>query len=103
MDMMNMLQQMQLAQQKIAEAQAELPNLAVTEVGGGVAVRVTITGALEIKSLSITPEAAEDREMLEDLLQTTINRAIASAQTMARDHLGRATQGLIPNIPGLGL
>jgi len=101
--MMEMLQKMQLAQQKLAEAQAQLPNLSVTEVGGGGAVRVTINGTLVLTTLSIAPEATEDREMLEDLVQSTINRAIVSAQTMARDHLARATQGLIPDLPGMNL
>lgn len=103
--MMQAMQQLQLMQQKMAEAQAALEHKTITESGGGGLVTVTVNGHRRIIKLEIKPEAisTEDREMLEDLLIATINKAMDSATTMANDEIGRATNGLMPDIPGLDL
>jgi DNA-binding YbaB/EbfC family protein len=105
--MMEAMQQLQLMQQKMAEAQAALENKFVTEEGGGGMVRVTADGLGRITRLELSPEAVsaagEDKEMVEDLLIATINKTIESAKVMANRDIGEATHGLMPNIPGLDL
>jgi len=103
--MMQAMQQLQLMQQKMAEAHAALEHKTITEVGGGGMVKVTVNGQRRLTKLELSPEAlaGEDREMLEDLLIATINKAMESAATMANDEIGSATQGLMPNIPGLDM
>ncbi len=103
--MMQAMQQLQLMQQKMAEAQAALEHKSVTETGGGDMVRVTVNGQRRITRLELSPEAlsVDDREMLEDLLISTINKAMESAAAMANTEIGDATRGLMPNIPGLDL
>jgi len=103
--MMQAMQQLQLMQQKMAEAQAALEHKTVTESGGGDMVRVTVNGQRKIIRLELSPEAlsGEDKEMVEDLLISTINKALDSAATMANDEIGNATRGLMPNIPGLDM
>ena len=70
-------------------------------------VRVTVDGLGRITKLVLSPEAvtaaAEEREIVEDLLIATINKAIEAAKQMANDDIGEATRGLMPNIPGLDL
>jgi hypothetical protein len=105
--MMQAMEQLQLMQQKMAEAQAALEHKSVTEEGGGGMVRVTADGLGRITRLELSPEAlaagAEDREMLEDLLIATINKTIEHSKNMANSDIGEATRGLMPNIPGLDL
>ena len=103
--MMQAMQQLQLMQQKMAETQAALGNRFVTEEVSGGLVRVTANGHGAITKLEIKPEAinAEEREMLEDLVITAVNKAIESAKAMAAHEMEQATGGMMPDIPGLNL
>ena len=95
------MRQAQELQAKLAKAQQELANTTVEVSSGGGAVKVTINGQQEIKQIKISPEAInpEDVEMLEDLVLTAVNEAIAKSQELAAQHLGKLTGGL--KIPGL--
>jgi DNA-binding protein YbaB len=64
-------------------------------------VTVTATGAGDIVSVKISPEAIDpdDPETLEDLVVAGVNEAIRNAQELAQSKLGGAVGGL----KGLGL
>ena len=96
-----MLQQAQKLQARLAKAQEELSNLTVEASSGGGAVKVTINGQQKIQSVKISPEVIDpdDVELLEDLVLTAVNEAIAKSQEAAAEHLGGLTGGL--KIPGL--
>ena len=96
------MRQAQELQAKLAKAQQELANTTVEASSGGGAVKVTINGQQKILSVKISPEAInpEDVEMLEDLVLTAVNEAIAKSQELAAQRLGKLTGGL--KIPGLG-
>jgi DNA-binding YbaB/EbfC family protein len=97
-DMMRQIQQMQ---SKLAKAQEELNTLTAEGSAGGGAVKVTISGSLEIRSLRISPEVvdAEDVELLEDLVVAAFNEALQKAQALQSDHMAGLTSGL--NLPGM--
>jgi len=97
----SMLRQAQELQAKLAKAQQELADLTIEASSGGGAVKVTITGQLKILSVKISPEAInpDDAELLEDLVLTAVTEAMAKAQELAAQRLGKITGGL--NIPGL--
>jgi DNA-binding YbaB/EbfC family protein len=97
----SMLQQAQELQAKLAKAQQELGDLTIEASSGGGAVKVTITGQLKILSIKISPEAInpDDAELLEDLVLTAVTEAMARAQELAAQRLGKITGGL--KIPGL--
>jgi nucleoid-associated protein EbfC len=97
-DMMRQLQQMQT---KLARAQEELNNLKAEGSAGGGAVKVVVTGALEIRSLEISPEVVDpgDVEMLEDLVIAAFNEALQKAQALQQQHMTGLTSGL--NFPGM--
>jgi len=96
-----MMQQAQKLQQRLAKAQEELANVTVDVSSGGGAVKVTANGQQKILSVEISPEAvsAEDVELLQDLVLTAVNEAIAKSQEAAAEHLGGLTGGM--KIPGL--
>ena len=96
-----MMKQVQKMQADMAKIQEDLANESVDASAGGGMVTVQVTGALEIKSIKIDPEAVDpgDVEMLEDLILAATNEALRSAQELANQRLGGITSGL--SIPGL--
>jgi nucleoid-associated protein EbfC len=97
----NMMQQAQQLQARLAKAQDELAKMVIEVSSGGGAVKVTIDGQQNIKSVKISKEVVnpEDVEMLEDLVLTGIKEAITKSQEAASRQLGALTGGL--KIPGL--
>lgn len=101
MNIGNMMKQAQKMQAKMAAMQEELKNEVLESSAGGGAVKVTITGDLQIRSIVIDPGAIDpdDVEMLQDLITAAVNEAIRSAQELAGARMGEITGGM--NIPGL--
>ena len=96
-----MMRQAKELQAKLAKAQQELAETTIEASSGGGAVKVTINGQQQIQSVKISPEAInpDDVELLEDLVLTAVNEAVAKSQELAAKRLGKLTGGL--NIPGL--
>ena len=88
-------------QEQLAKVQQELGEATLEVSSGGGAVKVTINGQQEVKSVKIAPEVIDpdDAEMLEDLVLTAINEAISQSQQLAAKQMGELTGGL--KIPGL--
>lgn len=108
MNMMDMFGKMKEVQSRMKDAQETLS--AVTETGesGAGLVKVTVNGLKNVLKIDIDPDliksnAAADREMLQDLIVAATNKAMSNVETKAREHLKQATEGLLPNIPGLNL
>jgi len=95
------MRQAQELQAKLAKAQEELSRTTLEVSSGGGAVKVIINGQQEIKSIKISPEVIDpdDVELLEDLVLTAVNEALAKSQELAAERLGGLTGGL--KIPGL--
>lgn len=99
--MMNkrMMRQAQQLQNRLAKAQEELESMSVEGSAGGGVVRITMTGKQEITAVVIEPEAAEDIDLLQDLVAAAVNDAFARTQQLAAEKMGAVTGGM--NIPGL--
>ncbi len=105
LNMQDMMARVQELQTRMADAQQKLRELETTaEVGGGM-VRVTMNGKQEVRKISIEKSVVtpDDVELLEDLILSAVNKAIDQSQKMAKEEMGSATAGLMPNIPGLDL
>lgn len=99
-----MMKQVQEMQKKMARAQEELAIETVEASAGGGMVTVVMSGSLEVRAVTIKPEAVDpdDVEMLQDLVTAATNEALRAAQDLASTKLGGATGGLdLPGIPGL--
>ncbi len=105
LNIQDMMARVQELQTRMNETQEKLRALETTvEVGGGM-VRVTINGKQEIKKIAIEKSVVspDDVELLEDLILSAVNKAVDESQKMAKEEMGKATSGMIPNIPGLDL
>lgn len=85
-DMMAKLQQMQ---QSAMKAQEDLYAQVVEGTAGGGAVKIEVTGGLQVESLKIDPEVvdADDIEMLEDLVTAALNEALQKVQSLQTQQL----------------
>ncbi|MBL6634051.1 MAG: YbaB/EbfC family nucleoid-associated protein [Thermoleophilia bacterium] len=101
MNQQKLMKQMQKMQDDMARVQDELTRETVSASAGGGAVTATVTGALELVSVEISPDAVdpEDVEMLQDVIVAAVNEAMRAAQELANQRLGAVTGGL----SGLGL
>ena len=95
----NMMRQAQRQLAQLQKIQEELEATTVTGTAGGGAVRVVMTGKQQVESVAIEPEAAEDLELLQDMIAAAVNDASAKAQELAADKMSIITGGM--NIPGL--
>lgn len=101
MNQQKLMKQMQKMQEDMARAQEQLAQETVSASAGGGAVTATVTGALELVSVEIGPDAVdpEDVEMLQDVIVAAVNEAMRAAQELANQRMGAVTGGL----SGLGL
>ena len=94
----NMMRQAQRQLAQLQKIQEELENLTVEGSAGGGVVTVTMSGKQVIESVTIDPEAAEDVELLQDLVAAAVNDALSRSQELAAQKMGPLTGGM--KIPG---
>ncbi len=96
-----MMKQVQKMQADMARATEELAGEFVEASAGGGAVKVTMSGALQVQQVVIDPNAVDpdDLEMLQDMVEAAVNEALRMAQELAAGKMARITGGM--NIPGL--
>jgi DNA-binding YbaB/EbfC family protein len=99
--MQQLLKQAQKMQQDMAAAQEALKDETVEASSGGGMVKVVVTGDLDIKSITIDPQAVDpdDVELLQDMVLAAVNEGLRSAQELAASKMG----GIAGGLGGLGL
>ena len=97
----SMLNQARELKSKLDKAQKELSNTIIEVDSGKGAVKVTIDGKQNIRSIKISPAVIDpsNAEKLEKLVLKAVSEAIAKSQKVAAKQLGGITGGL--KIPGL--
>ena len=95
----NMMRQAQKQLAQLQKIQEELETLTVEGSAGGGAVKVVMTGKQIVESVVIEPEAAEELDLLQDMVLAAVNDASNKAQELAAQKMSVVTGGM--NIPGL--
>ncbi|QMT33018.1 YbaB/EbfC family nucleoid-associated protein [Conchiformibius steedae DSM 2580] len=97
-----LMQQAQRMQDNIKKAQAELAQTEVVGEAGNGLVRITATCNHAVRAVHISPdliaEAADDAEMLEDLVLAALNEAHDKAEAATSARMSQFTQGLPPGM-----
>ncbi len=96
-----MLQQAQQLQARLMKMQQELETMTVEATAGGGAVTVVVTGQQKVKSIKISPEAVDPKDvtMLEEMVLAAMNDAMDKSRELAAKQMSSLTGGL--KIPGL--
>ena len=103
-NMSKLLKQAQDVQQQIEKVQNELSHLHVSAESGGGLVKVKVNGKQEVLEVNIDDEAMnEDKEMLEDLIVSALNKALVKAQSDSQEKMNSVTGGMMSGlkIPGM--
>ena len=100
-NMNSMIKQAQKMQDEITELQNDIEARDFSATSGGGAVEVVVTGAKNIKALTIKPEVVDkdDVEMLQDLIISAINEAMADVEKTTEEEMNKITGG--GALPGL--
>ena len=101
MDLNQLMKQAAEMQAQLAKAQEEAASETVQASAGGGMVTVTVSGALEVKEIRISPEAIDpdDPELLADTIVAAVNEGIRSAQSLMESKMG----GMMGGLGNLGL
>ncbi len=88
-------------QQQMEQVQTALASRTVEATSGGGAVKVVAKCDGTISAVKIDPQALNpaDAQVLEDMLVTAANQALAQAKEVSTAEMGKVTAGF--NLPGL--
>lgn len=103
-NMSKLLKQAKDMQEQIEEAQSQLSELIIEADSGGGMVSVKVNGKQEIIELNIDPDAiSEDKEMLEDLIISAMNKALSRSRADSQEKMNSIAGGMMGGmkIPGL--
>ena len=103
-DLMGMMKQAKVLQDKMQEMQDEVAALTLEGVSGGGLVRVTVNGKSELKTVRIDPSLLKPDEggILEDLIVAAYGDARGKAEAALAEKMRAMTGGLgLP--PGMKL
>jgi DNA-binding YbaB/EbfC family protein len=103
-NMQQLLKQAQKMQEDMIAAQESLKDEVVDASAGGGMVTVKVTGDLEVKAITIDPQAVDpdDVELLQDMVLAAVNEGLRAAQERAAAKMGGIAGGL-GGLGGLGL
>ena len=99
--MAQLMRQANQMQMKMKKLQDELALRNYDGSAGGGAVKVTVSGANEVKSVVINPDViqAGDVEMLQDLIAAATNDALKLAKDTSNKEMEKITGGM--QLPGM--
>jgi len=89
-------------EQQMKEIQAQLAVRTVEATSGGGAVKVTAKCDGSLAAIKIDPQALNpsDAQIVEDMILTATNQALAQAKEISTAEMGKVTAGM--SLPGLG-
>jgi DNA-binding YbaB/EbfC family protein len=83
--------------QKLAEGKEKLAGVTLSGEAGNGAVKVTVDGNRQVKSIDVAAEllAPDKKEELEDLLLTALNRALKEGENAWEAEMKNAAGGML--------
>ena len=102
-DLSNLMKQAQALQEKFKQTQDEVAERTVEAASGGGMIRVVVDGGMRVRSIQIEPAllAANDKDMLQDLIAVAINAGLERAQEMVTQAMSKLAPMGGLNLPGL--
>ena len=100
---MGMMGKLKDAQKKVEATKERLHTVLIDEASSDNKLKVTITANRTIKSIAIADELLQDKDMLEDYLILTLNKAIDKATNVHETEVAAVAKEGMPNIPGMDM
>ncbi|MBC6368278.1 YbaB/EbfC family nucleoid-associated protein [Algoriphagus sp. AK58] len=102
-DIMGMMGKVKEAQAKIKEVQARLVHLTAEGEAGAGMVKVFVNGERKVLKIQMDESllSPNDKEVLSDLIVAATNKAMEAIEQKIKAEMKSATEGMIPNIPGM--
>ena len=96
-----LMKQAARVQRQMEEVQAQLTARTVEATSGGGAVKVVARCDGTVAAIKIDPQAINpaDAQLLEDMVLTAVNHALAQAKEISTSEMGKVTSGF--SLPGL--
>ena len=102
-DMMGMMSKLKEAQKKVEATKERLHTVLIDEASNDNKLKVTITANRTIKSIDVDDALLQDKEMLEDYLVLTLNKAIVKATEVHEAEIAAVAKEGMPSIPGMDM
>ena len=102
-DLMGMMGKIKETQEKVEATKKRLDTVLIDEKSSDGLLEVTLTANRKIKNISISDDLLQDKEMLEDYLVNTLNKAIERATNVNETELAAVAKEGMPNIRGMDL
>jgi DNA-binding YbaB/EbfC family protein len=101
MSLGKLMKQAAKMQQQMEQIQASLATRTVEATSGGGAVKVSAKCDGSLASIKIDPQALNpsDAQIVEDMILTAVNQALAQAKEISNTEMGKATAGF--SLPGM--
>ena len=103
-NMSKLLKQAQDVQKQIEQVQNQLSDMIIESEAGGGMIKVKVNGKQEVLELSIDKTTLEeDKEVIEDLIVSALNKALSKAQADSQEKMNSVTGGMMSGlkIPGI--
>ena len=103
-NMSKLLKQAKDMQEQIEQAQSQLADLVIEADSGGGRVSVKVNGKQDCIEINIDTDAmSEDKEMLEDLIISALNKALSKSKSDSQEKMNSIAGGMMGGmkIPGL--
>ena len=94
-NMGNMMKQAQMMQERLQKAQDEIARMEVTGESGAGLVKVTMTGAHEVRRVEIDDTVfSDDKDICEDLIAAAFNDANRRVEEQSKEKMACVTGGM---------
>lgn len=102
-DLMGMMGKIKETQEKVEATKKRLDTVLIDEKSSDGLLEVTLTANRKIKNITVSEDLLQDKEMLEDYLINTLNKAIEKATNVNEAELAAVAKEGMPNIPGMDM
>ena len=102
-DISGMMDKLKEAQRKIEETKVRLNTVLVDGEAGNGVIKVTVTANREIRTINISDDLMNEKEVLEDYLIIALNKALEKANAINEAEMAAAAKDGLPNIPGMDM
>ena len=100
-NMSKLLKQAQEMKNSMQKAQDELKDMRVEVVSNDKMIEIILDGNKNVIALKIDDSLfSEDKELIEDIFISAMNKANKEADIKIKEKMAKATGGMMPNIPG---